>query len=179
MTAERESKDERAAAEALLPQIYEELRALAGGFLRAERAEHTLQPTALVHEAYLRVLEQSRVTWKNPGHLRAVSAQAMRRVLVDHARAKKAAKRGAGLAAITLASEIMGDVGESALDALALEEALVALTERNERQARIVELRFFGGMTNREVAEELGVSETTVEDDWRFARAWLNRELSG
>jgi len=174
--AERE--DERAAAAELLPRIYDELRALAGGFLSKERLEHTLQPTALVHEAYMRVVQQTGVAWKNPGHLRALSAQAMRRVLVDHARSKKAEKRGGGQRAITLQSELIQAETGQVLDALALEDALRKLAERDERQARIVELRFFGGLTNREVAEELGVSETTVEDDWRFARAWLNRELA-
>jgi RNA polymerase sigma factor (TIGR02999 family) len=169
---------ERAAAQDLLPQIYEELRALAEGFLRDERAGHTLQPTALVHEAYLRVLKQSGVRWKNPGHLRAVSAQAMRRVLVDHARAKRADKRGGAVRPVTLVSELLGLDDGPGPDVLSLEAALEKLTTLDERRARIVELRFFGGLTIPETAVELGISETTVEDDWRFARAWLNRELS-
>ncbi len=175
--------DERARARELLPQIYDELRALAAGYLRQEGAGHTLQPTALVNEACMRVLDQSRVQWKNPGHLRAVSAQAMRRVLVDHARAKRAEKRGGGARPVTLVSELIGGPdgigsGGDGPDVLALEAALEKLAARSERQARIVELRFFGGLTIPETADALEVSETTVEDDWRFARAWLNRELS-
>ena len=169
--------DERASARELLPMVYEELRGLAAGYLRAEPLGHTLQPTALVHEVFLRVSRQSGVRWKNPGHLRAVAAQAMRRVLVDHARAKQADKRGGGRQPVTLVSELMGG-DQSAPAVLALEAALEKLAARSERQARIVELRFFAGMTIPETAAELEVSETTVEDDWRFARAWLNRELS-
>lgn len=170
-------RDERARAQDLLPQIYDELRALAAGYLRNEGVGHTLQPTALVNEACMRVLDQSRVRWKNPGHLRAVSAQAMRRVLVDHARAKRAGKRGGGERPVTLVSELLGGPGDDGPDVLALEAALEKLAARSERQARIVELRFFGGLTIPETAAALEVSETTVEDDWRFARAWLNREL--
>ncbi len=171
------SVDERAAAADLLPLIYDELRGLAGGYLKGERAGHTLEPTALVHEAYMRVMKQSGVHWKNPGHLRAVSAQAMRRVLVDHARAKKAEKRGGGLRPITMQTELVGS-GDKTVEVLAVEDALAKLEALNERQAKIVELRFFGGLTIPEVADVLGVSETTVEDQWRFARAWFSRELS-
>jgi RNA polymerase sigma factor (TIGR02999 family) len=171
------SDEEQAAA--FLPLVYDELRGLAGAYLKDERAAHTLQPTALVHEAYLRVLKQSGVVWKNPGHLRALTTQAMRRVLVDHARARKAAKRGGGHEALTLQTSLIGAGGEARVDVLAVEEALRKLEALSEQQARIVELRFFGGLTNREVAETLGVSETTVQDHWRFARAWLGRELSG
>lgn len=169
-------QDEAAAAQELLPRVYDELRALAGNYLRGEGAAHTLQPTALVHEAWLRVLDQSRVAWKNPGHLRAVSAQAMRRVLVDHARRKKADKRGGGARSVTMDSGLLR-ADEPTLDVLSIEAALEKLGARNERQGRIVELRFFGGMTNKEVADVLGVSETTVEDQWRIARAWLAVEL--
>lgn len=169
---------ERSAAEELLPRVYDELRALASALLRDEAAGHTLQPTALVHEAYLRVLQQTSVAWKNPGHLRAVSARAMRRVLVDHARGKKADKRGGGARPVTLSSGVLGGSGDHGPDVLGLEAALEKLAERSERQVRIIELRFFGGLTIPETAAVLGVSETTVEDEWRFARAWLNRELS-
>jgi len=170
--------DESSSASSLMPLVYDELRGLAGGYLRGERPAHTLQPTALVHEAFLRVLKQSGVQWKNPGHLRAVCAQAMRRILVDHARGKKAGKRGGGSEPVTLQSELVGE-SDRAVDVLEVEEALTRLEGLNERQARIVELRFFGGLTNKETAEVLEVSETTVEDQWRFARAWLNRELAG
>ena len=169
--------DEAAAAEALLPEVYDELRALAGAFLRGEDPGHTLQPTALVHEAFLRIGARTGVVWRNPGHLRAVGARAMRRILVDHARAKQAAKRGGGARPVTLVSAVLGGEDEGP-DVLALEVALERLAERSERQARIVELRFFGGLTIPEAAGVLDDSETTVEDEWRFARAWLNRELS-
>jgi len=169
---------ERAAAQELFPRIYADLRELAAGYLRGERAGHTLQPTALVHEAFVRVLKQSDVAWKNPGHLRAVSARAMRRVLVDHARAKQADKRGGAGRPVTLVSELLGGPDDQGPGVMALEAALEKLAGVSERQARIVELRFFGGLTIPETAAELDVSETTVEDDWRFARAWLNRELS-
>ena len=169
--------NERDAAD-FLAEIYDELRGLAGAYLRGERAGHTLQPTALVHEAYLRVKQQGGVALKNPGHLRALTTQAMRRVLVDYARAKKAAKRGGGEEALTVQTSLIGSGGEQVVDVLAVEEALAKLEGLNAQQARIVELRFYGGLTNREVAETLEISETTVEDYWRFARAWLSRELA-
>jgi len=169
--------DEKLEPDDLLPLVYEELRRLAGGYLKGERVAHTLQPTALVHEAYLRIQGQGDVRWKSPGHLRAVCAQAMRRILVDHARARMAAKRGGGARAVTLASQGLA-AHEVPLDVLEVEEALQRLEALSERQARIVELRFFGGLTSREAAEVLGISETTAEDQWRFARAWLNRELA-
>lgn len=172
------AQDARSDAADFLPDIYDELRGLAGAYLRGEREGHTLQPTALVHEAYLRVQQQSGVAMKNPGHLRALVTQAMRRVLVDHARAKKAAKRGGGHEPLTVQTSLIGSSGEQVVDVLAVEEALTKLEGLNAQQARIVELRFYGGLTNREVAETLGISETTVEDSWRFARAWLNRELA-
>lgn len=163
------------ADEDLLALVYDELRRLAAAYLSRESAAHTLQPTALVHEAYMRVSAQDGVDPQNPAHLRALSAIAMRRVLVDHARGKKAAKRGGDWGKVTLEAGLME--GEGNLDALELDAALNRLAEVDERRARVVELRFFGGLTNREVGEQLGVSETTVEADWRFARAWLSREL--
>lgn len=163
------------ADEDLLALVYDELRRLAAAYLARESAAHTLQPTALVHEAYMRVSAQDGVEPRNPAHLRALSAIAMRRVLVDHARGKKAAKRGGDWGKVTLEAGLME--GEGDLDALELDAALNRLAEVDERRARVVELRFFGGLTNREVGEHLGVSETTVEADWRFARAWLSREL--
>ena len=169
--------DERAAAEDLLPLVYDELRALAGALLRREPGGHTLQPTALVHEAYLRVVQQTGVAWKNPGHLRAVGARAMRRILVDHARKKQAGKRGGGARPVTLNSGLLAD-DEAPVDVLDLEQALERLAALDGRQASILELRFFGGLTNLEVAGVLGVSLTTVEDQGRIARAWLARELS-
>ena len=161
--------------EELLSAVYAELRQLASAYLARENAGHTLQPTALVHEAYLRVSAQENVTWKNPAHLRALSAIAMRRVLVDHARGKQATKRGGALERVTLEAGLIA--GEAELDTLELDAALSKLAEVDERRARVVELRYFGGLTNREVGEHLGISETTVEADWRFAKAWLAREL--
>lgn len=159
-----------------LAEVYDELRRLAGAYLARERPDHTLQPTALVHEAYLRLVAQTRAPWKSAGHLRAVAAQAMRRILIDHARRRHAEKRGSGAERVTLCSSVlMGD--DRAIDVLALEEALGKLTARDERQAKIVELHLFGGLSHREVAEVLELSITTVEDGWRFARAWLGREL--
>ena len=169
--------DERAQAEALLPLIYDELRGLAGGYLRRERVGHTLEPTALVHEAFLRVQKQTGVAWKNPGHLRAVTAQAMRRVLVDHARGKQTAKRGAGERPLTMQTDLVG-AEDRALDVLDLESALEKLTALNERQGKIAVLRLFGGLGPKEIGAALELSETTVGDEWRFARAWLGRELA-
>ena len=159
-----------------MPLVYDELRQLAGAFMSRESADHTLQPTALVHEAFLRICDRTGIHWKNPGHLRAVGARAMRRILVDHARARNAEKRGGGRRPVTLAGELV-EAGGAAPSVLELDDVLAKLAARSERQARIVELRFFGGMTILEVAETLGLSETTIEDEWRFARAWLNREL--
>ena len=160
----------------LLAIVYAELRQLAGAYLARENAGHTLQPTALVHEAYLRVSAQQNVEWKNPAHLRALAAIAMRRVLVDHARGKKTAKRGGEQERVTLDAGLIA--GEAEFDTLELDAALSRLAEIDERRAQVVELRFFGGLTHREIAEHLSISETTVEADWRFARAWLARELA-
>ena len=161
--------------EELLALVYDELRRIAGAYLARESADHTLQPTALVHEAYLRVSAQDGVAPEGSSHLRALCAIAMRRVLVDHARARRAAKRGAGWEKVTLDAQLLA--GEEGLDALELDAALTRLAEVDARRAKVVELRFFGGFSNLDVAEHLGVSETTVEADWRFARAWLGREL--
>jgi RNA polymerase sigma-70 factor (ECF subfamily) len=166
-----------AAAEDLVPLVYTELRGLAAAFLRREGRGHTLQPTAMVHEAFMRLVDQTRVEWKGRAHFIAVAAQAMRRILVDHARAKKAAKRGGDRMRVTLQSDLAISP-ERDEDVLALNEALEKLQTVDERQARIVELRFFGGLTVREVAEVLDVSTRTVENDWTMVRAWLRRELS-
>ena len=171
--------EERANAVDLLPQIYEELRGLAAGYLRNESAGHTLQPTALVHEACLRILKQSGVRWKNRGHSCARSARKRCGACSRITRGRKRAdKRGGAGRAITLVSELLGGPHGEGPDALSLEVALEKLAGVSERQARIVELRFFGGLTVPETAAELEVSQATVEEDWRFARAWLNRELS-
>jgi len=169
---------DRDAAERLMPLVYDEFRALAGRFLARERAGHTLQPTALVHEAYLKLVDQSRVDWKGRTHFFAVGAQAMRRILVDHARGRQRIKRGGDRARITVEHAPVVD-DRNVEDLLALDEALEKLERLDPRQARIVELRFFGGLDVAEVAEALGVSKRTVEAEWTVVRAWLRRELSG
>jgi RNA polymerase sigma factor (TIGR02999 family) len=173
----RDTPDPKISPEQLLPLVYDALRGLARSQLRRERADHTLQSAELVHEAYERLADQSRVNWRGRTHFFAVAAQVMRRLLVDHARQRARRKRGGGLQRITL-----GDVAAgSDLDLeelLALDRALKKLAALHEREARAVELRYFGGLTTREVASVVGVTERTVRRDWTFARAWLKRELS-
>lgn len=162
-------------------RIYGELRRIAAGYLARERADHTLQPTALVHEAWVRLSDQAPV--EEAAHFRALAATAMRRILVDHARGKGTAKRGAGSERLTLSGVgTGGDAGpgseqEGDVDVLALDAALVKLASVSPRQARVVELRFFGDLSIEEVAASLDVSPRTVNGDWRVARAWLSREL--
>lgn len=167
------------AAERLLSLLYGELRALAASFMARGQPGHTLQPTALVHEAYLR-LAGSDLPWQGRAHFMAVAARAMRQILINHARDKAAAKRGGDYRRITLDEAVSPPVGATReIDLIALDLALSRLAELSERQARIVELRFFGGLTIAEAAHVLGVGTTTVEDDWRLAKAWLARELRG
>lgn len=173
----RISKGEREAVEQLVPMIYDEFRALAGSYLRRESPGHTLQPTALVNEAFLKLVDQKNVDWQGRSHFFAVGAQAMRRILVDHARGKSREKRGGDRQKISLNEEITLSPQRDE-DLLAVDEALVKLSKIDPRQARIVELRFFGGMTVQEVAEVLGVSKRTVEAEWTMVRAWLRRELT-
>jgi RNA polymerase sigma factor (TIGR02999 family) len=156
----------------LLPLVYAELRRLAANYLRRERQGHTLQPTALVHEAYLRMIDQTQVRWQNRAHFFGVAAQMMRRILVDHARAQQAEKRGGDVQKFSLDENI--DVsGERASDLVALDEALARLAEIDPQKSRVVELRFFGGLSVEETAEVLGVSAPTVKRQWRMAKAWL------
>ena len=166
-----------AAAESLIPLLYAELRALAGKQMRSEREGHTLQPTALVHEAYMRLVGGQPVRWQDRAHFFAVAAGTMRRILVDHARRQGTAKRGGGRHRVTLHEGLAAE-DEGEVDVLALEEALVRLREVDERAARVVELRFFAGLEIEEAAEVLDVSAGTIKRDWRFAKAWLARELS-
>lgn len=156
----------------LAQEVYDDLHRIAGEYLRRERVDHTLQPTALVHEAYLKVADRDE--WKSATHFRAVASNAMRQVLVDHARARGRLKRGGNRVMLTtnIAFEPDRDV-----DVLALDEALSALADLDKRKARVVELRFFGGLTAREVAEVVGVAQKTAEADWYFARAWLHDRL--
>ncbi|MCB9866723.1 MAG: sigma-70 family RNA polymerase sigma factor [Phycisphaerales bacterium] len=167
-----------AAVRALLPFVYEEMRALAGSFFRDQRAEHTLQPTALVHEAFIKLVGPADVQWKSRAHFFAVAAKAMRQVLTDHARRKGAEKRGGDLQRITL-SGLATPAHEREFDLIAFNDALARLSTLDERQGQIVELRFLGGLTVDEVAEVTGLSVSTIEREWRMARAWLRRELSG
>jgi len=162
----------------LVALAYDELRALAAGFLRRERPEHTLQPTALVHEAYLRLVEIKRIQWKDKTHFCSAAAGVIRRLLVDFARARATSKRGGGWNRLTL-SGLEGTDSELDVDLLALDEALSNLAALDERKCRVVEMRYFGGMTIAETARALKVGTTTVEDDWVFARSWLRRELGG
>ncbi|MGB7924211.1 MAG: sigma-70 family RNA polymerase sigma factor [Pyrinomonadaceae bacterium] len=162
----------RTAVDALLPLIYDELRSLASNYLRRERPDHTLQPTALVHEAYLRMVDQTQVNWQNRAHFFGVAAQMMRRILVDHARSHRAEKRGADFQKLSLDENIDKAVERSA-ELIALDEALRELAEVDEHKSRIVELRYFGGLSVEETAEVLGVSPVTVKRHWRMAKAWL------
>jgi RNA polymerase sigma factor (TIGR02999 family) len=170
------SHGNHAAIDALLPLIYDELRSLAANYLRRERPSHTLQPTALVHEAYLRLVDQTRVNWQNRAHFFGVAAQMMRRILVDHARAQGAGKRGADFQKLSLDENIDKAV-ERSHELVALDEALRELAEIDEQKSRIVELRYFGGLTVEETAEVLGVAPITVKRHWRMAKAWLSKRM--
>ena len=165
------------AAARLLPLVYDELRRLAAGYLRRERPDHTLQPTALVHEAYLRLIDQSRVDWKNRAHFCAVASDMMRRILVDHARKHQAVKRGGGQTRISL-DEAVSFPQDVEIDVLAVDEALLDLVRLDPQQGRLVELRFFGGLTLDETAEVMGISRSTVQREWNMAKAWLYNQLS-
>jgi len=167
---------DKAAMDKLLPIVYDELRRLAAGFFRRERLNHTLQATALVHEAYLRLVDQSRVGWENRAHFFGSAAQLMRQILVDHARSHNAAKRGGGEIKVSLAED-MALAGPRELDLIALDVALDELAALDGQQSRIVEMRFFGGLSIEETAEVLGVAPATVKRDWNTAKAWLYRRM--
>ena len=157
--------------------VYKELRRRAAGQLRREREGHTLRPTALVHETYLRLMGQDRVEWQNRAQFFAIASETMRRVLVDHARERKAQKRAGGAVRVALEDDV-ATVEPREVDLIALDGALDALAAMDARQSRVVEMRFFGGLENEEIAEVLGVSRATVDRDWRFARTWLYRRLA-
>lgn len=169
----RDGDDE--AARQLLPIVYDQLRAIAGGYFQAQPAGHTLQPTALVHEAYLKIVG-SGAGWKNRAHFCAVAATAMRQILSNHARDKRAAKRDGNRVQLTI-DELPTPAGSSVLDLLDLDDALSELSALNPRHARMVELRFFGGLSTEEIAHVLGLSSGMVRREWRAMRAWLSRRL--
>jgi len=159
----------------LVPLLHDELHQRARNYMRGERPDHTLRPTALVNEAYLRLVDIRKVNWKDRAHFLAVAARQMRRVLVDSARARQYQKRGGGLPNVTFDDELA--VVERGPDLARLDDALESLALQDERKARVVELRFFGGLTNEEIGEALGVSSDTVTRDWHIAKLWLLREL--
>lgn len=170
------AKGDAGAKDRLLPLVYAELRALAGSYFRQQRANHTLQPTALVHEAFLRMIDQTGVHWQNRAHFMAVAATAMRQILCDHARRRATAKRGAEWGRISIDRVAMGKGDD--LDVLLLNDLLEQLAKLDPVKHRMVELRFFGGLSVEEVAEVTGVSKSTVESEWRATRAWLSYQLS-
>lgn len=165
------------ALDRLMPLVYDELRRLAASYMRRERPDHTLQPTALLNEAYLRLVDQTRIAWQGRAHFFGIAAQMMRRILLDHARQLKAAKRGSGGSKLPLEAAL-GEPERQDVDVIALDEALTRLEELDPRQSRVVELRFFAGLEVNEVAEVLGISRATVNREWAIARTWLYREIS-
>lgn len=171
------SNGKREALDVLTPLVYGELRNLAARYLRRERSDHTLQSTALVHEAYLRLIDQNQVRWQNRAHFFGVAAQMIRRILVDHARTKHAQKRGGNAQKLSL-DEAIGLPEQRDLDIIALDDALKLLAELDPQQSKVIELRFFGGLSIEETAEALGISPATVKREWVTARAWLLRQLS-
>jgi len=170
------SKGDAAALDKLIAAVYQELRRMADHYLRGERAGHSLQPTALVHEAYLRLIDQTKVEWQNRAHFFGVAAQMMRRILIDHAKTKHRVKRGGDAVKVSL-DEGATITQERAAELVALDDALKILSELDERKGRIVELRYFGGLTVEETAQVLGVSDKTVMRDWNLAKAWLYQQL--
>ncbi len=172
------SNGEEDALENLMPVVYEELHQLAENYMRRENKDHTLQATALVNEAYMRLIDQKRVDWKNRSHFFGIAGQIMRRILVDYARRKLAEKRGGNTKTVSLDDAIVLGKGQSS-EILALDEALKKLSEIDPRRGKVVELRYFGGLTVDETAEVMGTSRNTVVRDWNFAKAWLYRQIEG
>jgi RNA polymerase sigma-70 factor, ECF subfamily len=168
---------DKAALDSLMPLVYNELHRIATRYLQKERSDHTLQSTALVHEAYVRLAEQDLPQWQNRAHFFAVAAQLMRQILVDYARSHRASKRGGDICKVGL--DDAGDKAEALdVDIIALDDALKSLAEMDSQQSRVVELKFFGGLSIEDTAEVLGISASTVKRDWITARAWLHRELA-
>jgi RNA polymerase sigma factor (TIGR02999 family) len=172
------SNGDRSALEKLTPLVYRELHRVAQAYMQGERVGHALQTTALVNEAYLRLIEADRQSWENRAHFYAVAAKLMRHILVDFARSRDRMKRGRGLEQVSL-DEALTVRADNTSQLLNLDEALTALSKLDERQSQVVELRFFGGLTEAEIAVVLKLSERTIQSDWRLARSWLLRELSG
>jgi len=172
------AEDERQSLDSLLPLVYKELRRLAAGYLRREKPGQTLQPTALVHEAYMRLMKDRPDRWQNRAHFCAIAAHSMRQILIERARARGAAKRGGVRHRVTLDDALAASEDRS-IDLLALDEALERLAAIDPEQARLVELRFFGGLTVEETAEAMDISPATVKRHWTIAKAWLTRELEG
>jgi RNA polymerase sigma factor (TIGR02999 family) len=170
------SRGDPEALDKLIPVVYADLRRQAARYLRRERQGHSLQTTALIHEAYLRLVDQENVQWQSRAHFFGIAARMMRQILVDHARRQQAGKRGGAERPLPLDEALIGSV-EPGVDLVALDEALGRLAALNERQSRVVELRYFGGLSVEETAEVLGVSPATVKNDWTIARAWLRRQL--
>jgi len=162
----------------LLPLIYDELRRRAAAYLRRERPNHTLQPTALVHEAYLRLIDQRQDNWASRDHFFAIAAQAMRRILVDHARGRHRQKRGGSNEDLPLEDALLAAADEASVDLIALDEAMKRLAKLDPQQERIVELRYFGGLSLDEAANALSISRATAARDWQVAKAWLHREMT-
>lgn len=170
------TKGNKEAASKLIPMVYDELRRLARGYMRRERSDHTLQATALVHEAYLKLVEQRSVDWQSRAHFFGIAAQVMRRILVDHARRHVREKRGGGRRPVPM-DEALVFAPEQSPELIKLDEALERLTKLDPRQGKIVELRFFGGLTVEQAADLLGISPKTVKRDWAVAKVWLHGEL--
>ncbi|MBI1248965.1 sigma-70 family RNA polymerase sigma factor [bacterium] len=171
------SEGDQQAADKLLPVLYQELKSIANQHMRHERADHTLQATALVHEAFLKLVDQNRVQWRGKAHFCAVASNIMRRILVDHARTKNAAKRGKGAQRITLEEGLVAGDPQGNVDLVELDELLTELADLNPRHSKIIEMRYFAGMTVEETAAALDVSVSTVKGDWRMAKAWLMSRL--
>ncbi len=174
------SGGDREALDKLIPVVYDQLRRQAASYLRRERVDHTLQASALINEAYLRLIEQHSMHWQNRDQFFAVAAQMMRRILVDHAKGKNREKRGGSMIKVTLGKAMEVEAGSGrGMDLIALDEALKQLGAIDEQQSRIVELRYFSGLSIEQTAKVLGISPATVKRDWRVAKAWLRRELGG
>ena len=171
------SRGDQSALDKLIPVVYKELRRMAARYLRRERPDHSLQPTALVHEAYIRLIDQTRVDWQNRAHFFGVAAQMMRRILVDHAKATRRQKRSGDVHKLPL-DEAMNLYEEQRPDLVALDEAMKRLAEIDPRKSQVVELRYFGGLSVEETAEVIGVSRKTVIRDWMMAKTWLHQEIT-